>query len=492
MDRYKIVRIIGEGSYGKVMECIDKKTGITVAVKKFKKSGMENKFVRITAMREKRCLEILKTHEDEQGTGTEYLVEYIEGFYEEGLLHLVFEFIGDSLLDVLGETRRGFSLETLRRYMFHMILALNKIHELGIIHRDIKLENLLIDKEQNLLKLCDFGSVAIIKQYTDRMLTEYVATRWYRSPEILVGATYGKSADIWAAGCVMAEMTDSYPLFPGTSNIDMFHQIQKVLGPLPDDHLALFEINKRYESYVFPVIAQTTSLSKKYSNKLDTMAIDFLERCLEVDPAKRITTTEALEHPFLSDLYDQYKSKHDSTANKPNGDETIFNSEDQHFGSKKTDSMYDYSGNVMPKPLKVESPTNTKDAVQPFSSSLTKPDSDLTLSQEYADLLHMSPSSPQDTKLPGVFTESTSNAFPDKPTTLKPSPQLISVDSWNVLPSENNILAENKQLKAENVKLQNDVSDLKEQLQTMAARLKELEAAANKTSEGSSSICTIS
>ena len=99
--------------------------------------------------------------------------------------------------------------------------AINYCHLATVIHRDIKPENLLIQSETNLLKLCDFGFARNLPQQKgNQNMTDYVATRWYRSPELLLGDKYSKEVDIWAIGCIMGELTDGEPLFPGESEID--------------------------------------------------------------------------------------------------------------------------------------------------------------------------------------------------------------------------------------------------------------------------------
>ena len=101
-----------------------------------------------------------------------------------------------------------------------MIKAIDYCHKFDIIHRDIKLENLLINPEDDVLKLCDFGFARVLPQKPTVQLTDYVATRWYRSPELLLGTHYGKELDYWAIGCIMGELIDGDPLFPGESEID--------------------------------------------------------------------------------------------------------------------------------------------------------------------------------------------------------------------------------------------------------------------------------
>ena len=115
-----------------------------------------------------------------------------------------------------------------------------------MIHRDIKPENLLVNSDHT-LKLCDFGFARTVNRVGEQSLTDYVATRWYRAPELLVGcARYSKSVDVWAIGCIMGELLDGQPLFPGESEIDQLYIIQRIMGPLTDDQMEVFLQNPRF------------------------------------------------------------------------------------------------------------------------------------------------------------------------------------------------------------------------------------------------------
>ena len=142
------------------------------------------------------------------------------------------------MLEILEESSNGITVydpesnqqpENARIYIYQLIKAIEYCHRHGVIHRDIKPENLLIDSNTNVLKLCDFGFArALPNKNKEVNMTDYVATRWYRSPELLLGSNYGKEVDIWAIGCIMGELCDGEPLFPGDSEIDQLYQIQKV------------------------------------------------------------------------------------------------------------------------------------------------------------------------------------------------------------------------------------------------------------------------
>ena len=143
-----------------------------------------------------------------------------------------------------------------------MCNALDFCHSQNIIHRDIKPENLLISLSGS-LKVCDFGFARTVSLNDN--LTDYVATRWYRAPELLAGHPYDISVDMWAIGCMMAELIDGQPLFPGESDIDQIYCIQKTLGVFIPEHMEAFNKNKHFSGLKLPKITKTESIEKKYS-----------------------------------------------------------------------------------------------------------------------------------------------------------------------------------------------------------------------------------
>lgn len=143
----------------------------------------------------------------------------------------MFEYLEKNLLEILEEKPNGLGSNAVKTYMYQLLLAIEYCHRNNVIHRDIKPENLLINPTTDDLRLCDFGFARTVSQkQTQAGLTDYVATRWYRAPELLLSNKYGKQVDIWAIGCIMGEITDGDPLFPGESEIDQLYCIQKVLG----------------------------------------------------------------------------------------------------------------------------------------------------------------------------------------------------------------------------------------------------------------------
>lgn len=135
-------------------------------------------------------------------------------------LYLVFEYVEKNLLEILEENPNGLDLDMVRFYIYQLLKAIEFCHRNNVIHRDIKPENLLIKPKTNELKICDFGFARVLNNKAGMGLTDYVATRWYRAPELLLSNHYGKEVDIWAIGCIMGEIIDGDALFPGESEID--------------------------------------------------------------------------------------------------------------------------------------------------------------------------------------------------------------------------------------------------------------------------------
>ncbi|XP_034290337.1 cyclin-dependent kinase-like 5 isoform X5 [Pantherophis guttatus] len=235
MNKFEILGVVGEGAYGVVLKCRHKETHEIVAIKKFKDSE-ENEEVKETTLRELKMLRTLKQ---------ENIVELKEAFRRRGKLYLVFEYVEKNMLELLEEMPNGVPPEKVKSYIYQLIKAIHWCHKNDIVHRDIKPENLLIS-HNDILKLCDFGFARNLSEGSNANYTEYVATRWYRSPELLLGAPYGKSVDMWSVGCILGELSDGQPLFPGESEIDQLFTIQKVLGPLPAEQMKLFYSNPRF------------------------------------------------------------------------------------------------------------------------------------------------------------------------------------------------------------------------------------------------------
>ncbi|CDW80812.1 protein kinase domain containing protein [Stylonychia lemnae] len=290
MNKYEILGIIGEGAYGIVYKAKHKEN---VAIKKFKESE-EDEIVKKTTQREVKMLRQLKEADN--------IVKLLEVFKRKNRLYLVFEYFEKNLLEILEERPNGLAPEAVRKYIYQLLKAIEFCHKNNVIHRDIKPENLLINPVNHDLKICDFGFARVLNQRGGD-LTDYVATRWYRAPELLLSNNYGKEVDIWAIGCIMGEITDGDALFPGESEIDQLFCIQKVLGPLTPHQQELFNTNPRFIGYKFPNnISNPETLEKKYVGKLSSKALSLMNGMLKMDPEDRFSAMECLAHPYFDGI----------------------------------------------------------------------------------------------------------------------------------------------------------------------------------------------
>lgn len=181
-----------------------------------------------------------------------------------------------------------------------MLRGLAFCHARRTLHRDLKPQNLLIDRDGN-LKIADFG-LARTFGIPVRTYTHEVVTLWYRAPEILLGARhYGCAIDMWSVGCIFAEMVTQQPLFPGDCEIDQIFKIFKILGT-PTSETWPDAMNLPDFKPTFPRWSPQ-DLKEIFNGKLDEHGVDLLSRMLTYDPAKRISVRDALRHPYFNELY---------------------------------------------------------------------------------------------------------------------------------------------------------------------------------------------
>jgi cyclin-dependent kinase-like len=217
---------------------------------------------------------------------------------------LVFEFVDKNLFEVISQFHpRGMRSEMTRSLILQLVRAVSHCHNNGFIHRDVKPENILVSLSDMTVKLCDFGFARSIPG-TDEKLTDYVATRWYRSPELLVGSFhYGTEVDIFAIGCVMGEVVDGEPLLPGETELDQLSLIQNVIGPVSDEHQKSLASNPRFKGVRIPTMpakgSKPKSLNDRYRTRLCSRGMSFLKSCLEPNHRNRISAGLAVRHPYF-------------------------------------------------------------------------------------------------------------------------------------------------------------------------------------------------
>ena len=188
------------------------------------------------------------------------------------------------------------------------------MHRAGVWHRDIKPENLLLSRN-GVLKLCDFGASRL--QATQTPLSEYVSTRWYRSPELIVNHKYDGGADIWALGCIFVEILTGKAIFPGRNDVEMLRLILQMFNgseQLPEELVQSFNQNNIFSSKQLPIpdpsdFDYDQTLESRLSFLNDNSAISFARECLRVDPKMRPSAEELLKHDFFSGMKDQFEDE---------------------------------------------------------------------------------------------------------------------------------------------------------------------------------------
>jgi len=181
------------------------------------------------------------------------------------------------------------------------------MHTADLIHRDIKPSNLLLNSDCH-VKLCDFGlcrSVAEASSVSAPVLTDYVATRWYRAPEILLGSTrYTKGVDMWAVGCILGEMIIGKPCFPGNSTMNQLERVLEATGRPSTEDIA--SIRSPFAPTMIESIPQTKNRPpEEMFPDASADALDLIKRCLQFNPDKRITAYEALRHPYVAQFHNE-------------------------------------------------------------------------------------------------------------------------------------------------------------------------------------------
>lgn len=284
MRRFEEIAVIGDGAFGVVQKCRDRETGEIVAIKKMKQRYAT--FDECLQLKEVKSLRKIK-HEN--------VMRLLQVFRENDHLYLVTEFYPDgSLLKTIQSHTKPFTEDEVRNVIFQLLEGLAFVHRQGFFHRDIKPENLLWSGK--VLKIADFGLAREIRSRPP--YTEYVSTRWYRAPEIVLHHEfYNSPVDIWAVGCIMAELFTLRPLFQGNSETDQIFKICSILGSpgpgnWPDGQRLATRLGMRLPQ------SAPTPLSVAVPNT-SPEALSLLKELLQLDPMKRPSATQALQHPFF-------------------------------------------------------------------------------------------------------------------------------------------------------------------------------------------------
>jgi len=212
----------------------------------------------------------------------------------------VFEFVERTILEDLERNPDGMDPIATKKCLWQLLRSIQYCHSHHVIHRDIKPENLLVSKNGT-LKLCDFGFARTLGGPGARY-TDYVATRWYRGPELLTGDTaYGTPVDVWAIGCMLPEMATGAPLFPGESDIDQLFHIMRCFGSLPERLMQVFRSNPLFMGLKLPESVPATETLAKRFRDWDEGSLSFLENCLRYEPEQRQTCAQLMRHPYFTE-----------------------------------------------------------------------------------------------------------------------------------------------------------------------------------------------
>ncbi|KAJ1734681.1 mitogen activated protein kinase [Coemansia sp. Benny D160-2] len=296
---YQVTQIIGQGAYGVVCSAKHLPSGIDVAIKKI--GPFDSAMLCQRTLRE---IKLLK-HFNHENIITLYDVVNLNPRNEFSHVYIVQELLDIDLHRII--KTQTLSEEHVQYFLYQILRALKYIHSCNVLHRDLKPANILLNANCD-LKVCDFGLARGANDEADSnesFLTEYVATRWYRAPEIMLSfKEYTKAIDIWSVGCIMAEMLSKTPLFPGR---DYHHQLKlifDILGtPSSDAYLGIKSLRAREYIRSLPLKAKV-NLNKMFP-MASPLAIDLMDKMLAFSPKKRITVEEALAHPYLAQYHDE-------------------------------------------------------------------------------------------------------------------------------------------------------------------------------------------
>lgn len=299
--KYAPIKPIGKGAYGVVCSAREVETNRKVAIKKIV-NVFENVVDAKRTLREIKLLRHLR-HEN--------VIDIIDCVRPEAKnafedVYLMYDLMDTDLYQII-RSSQSLTDEHCQYFVYQILRGLKYIHSADVLHRDLKPGNLLLNANCD-LKICDFGlaRTALVDAEASEFMTEYVVTRWYRAPELLLScAEYTSAIDVWSVGCIFAELLGRKTLFPGKDYVHQLNLIMRVIGTPKDDSELDFINNEKAKRYIksLPVTARC-NFQKLFPNATPK-AVDLVDKMLVLDPARRITVEEALAHPYLESLHDE-------------------------------------------------------------------------------------------------------------------------------------------------------------------------------------------
>ncbi|XP_017065278.2 putative glycogen synthase kinase-3 homolog [Drosophila eugracilis] len=299
---YTDAKVVGNGSFGVVFQAKMVPSNEQVAIKKvLQDRRFKNRELQI--MRKLRHDNIITLKWFFYSSGEKR---------DEVYLNLVMEFLPETLYKVerqYARSKQTLPVNFVRLYMYQLLRSMAYLHSLGFCHRDIKPQNMLLDSETGVLKLCDFGSAKQL--VTGEPNVSYICSRYYRAPELIFGATdYSTKIDIWSAGCVMAELLLGQLIFPGDSGVDQIVEIVKVMGTPTTEQLR--DMNPHYKQFKLPQL-KPHPWPKVFRIRTPAEAIDLVSKMLIYSPNSRVSPLMGCAHPFFDEL------RQDPHQQLPNG-----------------------------------------------------------------------------------------------------------------------------------------------------------------------------
>lgn len=301
-NKYTVQQIIGEGASGVVCSAIDGETGEPVAVKRVSR-GFDKVPVSIRILRELKFLRLLRGHENIVEIKDILMPGSTRNFND---VFVVFELMPTDLAHVL-RSKTELSNLHVQYFMYQLLRGIHFLHSAGVFHRDLKPNNILINNECA-LRICDFGLArADFDDVPDVPIwTDYVATRWYRAPELIMThfTRYSTAIDVWSAGCIFAEMLGrGKPLFPGKDGYDQLQLMTSILGSPSDDAISKVQSARVRQHFRMLPRRNGRPFTQMFPQAAPE-ACSLLQWLLEFDPARRPTALEALSHPYFRELYE--------------------------------------------------------------------------------------------------------------------------------------------------------------------------------------------
>ncbi|KAH0827660.1 hypothetical protein AYO21_07806 [Fonsecaea monophora] len=344
--RYEVVDLLGKGSFGQVVRCVDHKTGILVAVKiiRNKKRFHQQALVEVNILQKLKEWDPHKKHS---------VVNFDQSFYFRGHLCISTDLLGMNLYEFIkAHDFRGFSLKLIRRFTKQLLQCLVLLQHHKVIHCDLKPENILLAHPvHSEIKVIDFGSSC----FEHEKVYTYIQSRFYRSPEVILGMSYGMPIDMWSVGCILAELYTGYPIFPGENEQEQLACIMEVFGP-PEKHLIEKSSRKKlfFDSMGKPRLTVSSKGKRRRPSSKDLRQVlrcddeaflDFITKCLKWDPTRRMTPHEANKHEFITGI------KMSSSATRRNTQSAV------NSPVKRGNSLTTTGGGIRPLP---QPPTTLK------------------------------------------------------------------------------------------------------------------------------------